>query len=340
MFSKTGSVYIGLAKPIRGGTGMAKKLPRYLILLAVILVFNFALPRALPGSPVKTLGVDEGSSLTETERWQLLEAYNLDKPLTEQFALYLKAIFTGDLGMSYSRKAPVTAVLGAALPWTLLLAVCSMILSLLLGSALGALSVRLRRKKRDMPLILGVSLIGSFPTFWLGMVFIAVFGVSLKIFPLYGAYDMWAGYTGLRRILDVLAHMAMPLMTMTLASLMLIFTTVRTSLLSVLNEDYIRLAEMRGLSKRRINFCYQWRNAFMPVFTVVMLDLGYIFSGSVVIESVFSYPGVGKVLYDAVLKRDYPLMQYSFLLISLTVIIASVITELVYPMLDPRLRKS
>lgn len=319
---------------------MARKLSKYIVLVIAVLVFNFVLPRALPGSPVRTLGVDESGSMTQTERAQLYAAYNLDKPLPEQFLLYLKAIFTGELGMSYSRKAPVTAVLGAALPWTLLLSVSSTVLSLLLGSALGALSVRLRQKRRDMPLILGVSLLGSFPTFWIGMVFIAVFGVGLGIFPLYGAYDMWSSYTGLRYALDVLSHMAMPLLTMTLGSVMIFFTTTRTSLMTVLSEDYVRFAQVRGLSKGRIRFFYQWCNALLPVFTVFMLDLGYLFSGSVVVETVFSYPGIGKVLYDAVLKRDYPLMQYSFLLISFTVILASLITELVYPLLDPRLRKA
>jgi len=319
---------------------MAKKITIYIILIVAVIVFNFALPRALPGSPVSSLGAGDSVPVSQTEREQIYAAYNLDKPLISQFGLYLKAIMTGDLGVSYSRKAPVTNILAAALPWTILLSVTSAILALIFGSLLGVLSVRLRKRKKDMPLILGVSVIGSLPNFWLALIFIAVLGVGLGVFPLYGAYDMWSGYTGIQHVYDVMRHMAMPLMTMTLASIMIFFTTTRASLLTVLNEDYVKLARTRGLSRPRVSFFYQWRNALMPVFTVFMLDLGYMFSGSIVIESIFSYPGLGKTLYDAVLKRDYPLMQYSFLLIALMVILASMIADLLYPRLDPRLRKS
>lgn len=319
---------------------MAGKFFRYLLLLIAVLIFNFILPRALPGSPIRNFGADDMSGFSEAERQQIYETYDLDKPLSEQFCLYIKAIATGDLGISYSKKAPVSKVLGAALPWTVLLSVSNTVLSLLVGSALGAISVRLRQKKKDTPLILGVSFLGSFPSFWIGMVLIAVFGVSLGVLPTYGAYDMWSNDTGLRYLADVLSHMVLPLFTLLIGSLMVFFTTSRTSLLQVLGEDYIMMARLRGLGKTRVRFFYQWRNAFIPVFTVLMLDLGYIFSGSVVIEAVFSYPGVGKVLYDAVLKRDYPLMQYSFLLIAVTVILMSMLADLIYPFLDPRLRKS
>jgi len=319
---------------------LTKKLVGYFLLAVAVIVFNFLLPRLLPGSPVRNAGMDDGGSMTRVEREQIYAAYNLDKPLPEQFLLYLQSIFTGDLGLSFSRRAPITRILGAALPWTVLLSVSSTLLSLLLGSLLGSWSVRLRRKKRDVPLILGVSLLGSFPAFWVGMVLIAVFSVWLGVLPMFGAYSMWSNYTGFRYVVDVARHLAMPLVTMSIGSLMLFFTTTRTGLLAVLNEDYIMLAEVRGLPGRRIRFFYQWRNALIPVFTVLMLHLGFIFSGSVVIEAVFSYPGVGKVLYDAVLARDYPLMQYSFLLIAFTVILANIIAVLLYPVLDPRIRKA
>jgi len=319
---------------------VAKKLVGYLVLAFAVIVFNFLLPRMLPGSPLQTLGTNDAGAMTRIEREQIYAAYNLDKPVPEQFLLYLRSIFTGDLGLSFSKRAPITTILGAALPWTVLLSLGSTLLSLLLGSLLALLSVRLRRKKKDVPLILGVSLLGSFPAFWVGMVLIAVFGVSLGAFPILGAYSMWAGYTGIRYAIDVVWHMALPLVTMTIGSLMLFFTTSRTALLAVLNEDYISLAEVRGLPRRRILFFYQWRNALIPVFTVLMTHLGLIFSGSVVIEAVFSYPGVGKILYDAVIARDYPLMQYSFLLIAFTAILASLIADLLYPVLDPRIRKS
>lgn len=328
---------------------MYKKIAGYLLLTFAVIVLNFFLPRMLPGSPVR----DDAAALTQQERLRIYEAFDLDRPLHEQFFIYMRSIFTVDFGVSFSRRAPITRILGTALPWTVLLSLSGTALSLLLGSFLGALSVRLRHgvngnkgggtsknKKRDFPLILAISFLGSFPLFWVGMVLIAVFGVRLGLFPIFGAYSMWSDYTGLRRIADIIMHLTMPLITMVIGSLMVFFTTMRSGLLSVLNEDYIKLAEVRGISRRRIRFFYEWRNAVVPVFTVLMLRLGFIFSGSVVIEAVFSYPGIGQVLYNAVLARDYPLMQYSFLLISLTVILANLCADLLHPVLDPRIKKA
>jgi len=319
-----------------------KKLLWCSILIVAVIVINFFLPRLLPGSPLRALGAlgADDMGLTRIERERIYEAYGLHLPMYQQFGAYLVSLFTWDLGTSFSRRVPITSILASALPWTVLLSLSSTVLSLVLGSLLGSLSVRLRQKGRDVPLILLVALIGSLPTFWLGMVLIAIFGVNLGILPIFGGYSMWRGYTGIQRVLDVLRHMILPVVTMSVGSLMIFFTTMRVGLLSVLGEDYVKLAELRGLSRRRVLFFYQWRNAIIPVFTVLMLHLGFILSGSIVIEAVFSYPGLGLVLYEAVLARDYPLMQYSFLFIAISVIIMNLIADLTYPFLDPRIRKA
>ena len=318
-----------------------KKLLWCSILIVAVIVLNFFLPRLLPGSPLRALGGlgADDMGLTRIERERIYEAYDLHLPMYQQFGAYLVSLFTWELGTSFSRRMPITSILASALPWTVLLSLSSTVLSLVLGSLLGSLSIRLRQKGRDVPLILSVALIGSLPTFWLGMVLIAIFGVNLGILPIFGGYSMWSGYTGIQRVVDVLRHMILPVVTMSVGSLMIFFTTMRAGLLSVLGEDYVKLAELRGLSKRRILFFYQWRNAIIPVFTVLMLHLGFILSGSIVIEAVFSYPGLGLVLYEAVLARDYPLMQYSFLFIAISVIIMNLIADLTYPFLDPRIRK-
>jgi len=315
---------------------MLRKLAGSLALAVAVIILNFLLPRALPGSPIRV----EDGALTASQREHFYEVFGLDRPLYEQFGIYLRSIFTGDLGLSYSRRAPISRILAQTLPWTILLSLASMLFSLVIGSLLGSLSVRLRKKRQDFPVVLGVSLLGSFPAFWVGMVLIAVFGVHFGILPMFGGYSLWANYTGLQRIVDVLRHMIMPLITVSIGSTILFFTTSRASLFSVLGEDYMVLAQARGLSKRRVSFFYQWRNAIIPVFTLLMMQFGFIFSGSVVVEAVFSYPGLGLVLYQAVLARDYPLMQYSFLLIAFTVIVMNFITDLLYPILDPRIRKS
>ena len=149
---------------------------------------------------------------------------------------------------------------------------------------------------------------------------------------------MWSGYTGAQRYLDILRHLILPALTVSFGSIPLFFTTLRTSLLQIIDEDYIKMAKVQGLSQTHIRFFYYWRNAMIPVFTVLMLDVGQILGGSVVVEAVFSYPGLGRTLYDAVLSRDYPLMQYSFLLIAVMVLLSCLITDLLYPLLDPRVK--
>ena len=317
---------------------LIRKLGKYPLLFIGVLVFNFALPRLLPGSPLARLAGEEAGFLTKEEKQRVLETYALDRPLTEQFFNYVKAIALGDLGVSFSKKTPVIRVLSAAAPWTLLLSGSGLILSLITGSLLGACSVALRRKKMDMPLMLGMSVFGSFPVFWAGLVLLAVFGMYFRWLPLYGAYSMWSGYTGVRRCLDILRHLILPALTLSFGSIPLFFTTLRTSLLQIIDEDYIKMAKVRGLSQTHIHFFYYWRNAMIPTFTVLMLDLGQILGGSVVVEAVFSYPGLGRTLYDAVLSRDYPLMQYSFLLIAVMVLLSCLITDLLYPLLDPRVK--
>ena len=317
---------------------MRGKATRYIILFIVILLFNFALPRMLPGSPISMIVGEDIASMTELEKQQVLAQYNLDKPLPTQFLLYLKSFFTGDFGMSFSKKIPVEDVLKAAIPWTLLLAGSSLLFSLIVGTLLGAWSIALRHKRRDLPFMVGTSLFGSFPTFWIGIVLIAVFGVKLGWFPIYGAYSMWEDLTGLAYVLDVAKHLILPLITMSFGSIIVFLTTSRASLWHVLGEDYIKMAEIRGLSKTRIRFFYWWRNAMIPVVTLLLLNLGQILGGSVVVEAVFSYPGLGRVLYDAVLARDYPLMQYSFLIISIMVLVSCFIADILHPILDPRVK--
>jgi peptide/nickel transport system permease protein len=317
---------------------MIRKLTKYLLLAVAVLIFNFILPRLLPGSPIAGLAGEETASLTQAEKQRILETYDLDQPVLEQFFRYVQAIYTGDLGVSFSKKLPVRRILAAAIPWTLLLSGSSIGVSFLAGSVLGACSAVLRRKKTDMPLLLGITLFSSFPVFWISIVLIAVFGMHLHWLPLYGAYSMWRTYTGFQRYVDILSHLILPMIALSFGSMPLFFTTFRTSFLQILDEDYIKMARARGLSKARIYFFYCWRNAMIPGFTVLMLDLGQILGGSIVVEAVFSYPGLGRVLYDAVLSRDYPLMQYSFLLIAVMTLAACFITDMVYPLLDPRVK--
>lgn len=316
---------------------MKYRITHYIVLLSAVVILNFFLPRMLPGSPIAQLAGEEVGSMTQSERDRILSAYDLDKPLTVQFFTYIRNIVTLDWGISFSKKQPITDLLKAAIPWTLLLVGCNLILSTILGTFLGALSAVLRKKKKDMKLMLLVILCSSLPAFWIGMIFISVFSVGLGWFPVYGAYSMFSGLEGWAYAKDVFEHLVLPVTTMTIVSISVFFTTSRYSVLETIHQDYVFMAKVRGIPKKRVRFCYMMRNALIPVFTVFMMELGSVLSGSVVIESVFAYPGLGNLLYNAVLSRDYPLMQYGFLVSSFMVIAASLLTDILYSRIDPRM---
>ena len=279
---------------------------------------------------------EEVWSLTYAEREAALARYHLNESLIVQYMYYLRDLVTFNWGYSYMKRQPITEILWAAAPWTLLLAFSNLLIASVLGSLLGAMAALKRKSKTDINLLLIVSFISSMPSFWIGMILISVFAVNLGLFPVYGAYSLWADYTGLARIYDILWHLFLPLTTLVILSLSAFFLTMRYSLLEVLGDDFVLMARAKGLSERIIKYRYIMRNALLPVFTIFMMNIGYIFSGAIIVETVFSYPGIGRIMFEAVIARDYPLLQYSFLVISLMVILANYIADLLYPMIDPR----
>lgn len=316
---------------------MKKKILHYITILAAIIVINFFIPRMMPGSPLRTLVGENPGDLTAAEKMGILEAYHLNDPMPVQFGYYLKELFTLNWGNSYSKRQPILDLIGARIGWTLLLAGSSMILSTIIGTTLGTWSAFRRKKKRDLPLVLTTTVLSSIPPFWIAIILLAVFGVQLKWFPVYGAYSMWENYQGLDRFMDILHHLALPLFTMVVTSLMSFFTTSRYSTLQILQEDYVKMAKLRGISSKRVTFFYVFRNTLIPVFTLFMMDIGYLLSGSVLIETVFAYPGLGTLMQDAVMARDYPLMQYTFLLSATLTVVALILADLLYQRIDPRL---
>lgn len=316
---------------------MKKKILHYLIIIAVIIAINFFIPRLMPGSPLRTIVGGEPGELTAAEKMGILEAYHLNDSLPVQFGYYLKELFTLNWGNSYAKRQPIVTLIGSRIGWTLILAGTSMVLSAVIGTALGTWSAFSRKKRRDLPVVLATTVMSSIPPFWIAIILLAVFGVQLKWFPVYGAYSMWENFAGWEKVKDVLYHLALPLFTMVATSLMSFFTTSRYSTLQVMQEDYVKMAKLRGISSGRITFFYVFRNTLIPVFTLFMMDIGYLLSGSVLIETVFAYPGLGTLMQDAVMARDYPLMQYTFLLSALLTIAALILADLLYTRIDPRL---
>lgn len=316
------------------------KVGQYALVLLAALTLNFFLPRAMPGNPLEFLAGENVGMLTPEEVASVQARYGLDQPLGIQFLRYLGNILTGDWGYSYQAGVPVIETILARLPWTLLLVGTSLVVASLFGVLIGAVASWRRGGFVDSSSLTTSVLLDSLPSFWLGMLLIAIFSVELRWLPIFGGMTPWGPRSGWPFVLDILRHLILPATTLTLATLSGTFLVMRYSMLDVLGQDYIRTARSKGVSERKVLLKHAVRNALLPVSTMIFLNLGFLIGGSTVIETVFSYPGIGTLLYQAVLNRDYPVLQGAFLILTVSVIAANILADSVYPLLDPRVRKS
>lgn len=224
------------------------------------------------------------------------------------------------------------------LPWTLLITGTSLVVSAIFGVVLGALSAWYRGRVLDVSLLGSMILIGALPSFWLGMLLISIVSVNLGWLPSFGAVTPAGSFVGWERFLDIVKHAILPGFTLSILSIPGVYMTMRYTMLGVLGEDFIRTARSKGLSERVVLFRHVVRNSLAPVITVLAIRLGFAFGGTVVIETVFSYPGLGRLIFEAVSGRDYPVLQASFLVITIAVLISNLLADLIYPLLDPRAR--
>lgn len=312
---------------------------QYLLVLALTVALNFALPRMMPGSPLVFLAGEDVGFLEPEQRAQLYALYGLDQPHWRQFLTYLGNLARGELGYSFQRGRPIAEMILERLPWTLLLVGVSLVLATILGAALGALAAWRRGSPLDLGTLGVAMLFESVPSFWLGMIFIAVFAAGLGWFPIFGAGTAGAALSGPVLLADRARHLALPLATLTLITMPGTYLITRYSMLSVLGEQYIATARAKGVAERQVLRRHAVRNALLPVATVFMLNLGFVASGATVVETVFSYPGIGRLLYEAVLNRDYPVLQGTFFILTVSVIAANIASDLLYPLIDPRVRR-
>ena len=305
-------------------------------MLLVVLSLNFFLPRWMPGDQVKYILGKDVTSISAEMRAEIEEEYGLNDPLGVQYVNYLKGIFTGDFGYSYQKDRPVMELIAERLPWTVALSLVNVVLTTIIGSILGVIAAWNRGKKVDVILGSVMMFLKSMPSFWMGMILIAIFGSTLGWLPTFGARSMWANYTGLAWLTDVIKHMILPSATMLVLSLSRTFLTMRYSMIDTLSEDYIMMARIKGVPENKIRYRHAMRNALIPVSTAVMMDLGYVVSGATIIETVFSYPGTGRLMFEAVTARDFPLIQGCFLISTICVLVANIVADLIYPLLDPK----
>ncbi len=319
----------------------AGKMISYLLTVWVILTLNFLLPRLMPGDPFVHLSGEEGEDLpeiSEAQRAYYIAQYGFDDPLYVQYGRYFVRLARGDLGQSIYYNAPVSVMLARRLPWTLGLVTLAILFSTILGTLMGGIAAACRHQWMDRLLFMGLIVISEIPAFLLGLVMLFLFAAYLKLFPLSGAMTHFSGpMTAGQKLCDICLHATLPVATLTLARLGGVFLLARNSLITVMTKAYLVTARAKGLGRIRIFWRHALRNAMLPIVTRVFMSLGALTGGAILVENVFNYPGLGKLMRQAVMYQDYPLIQGIFLVVTLAVLTANFMADLVYKRLDPRI---
>ena len=319
---------------------LATRLVQAALLVLAVVVLNFVLVHAAPGDPVETIAGASGGMSPELMA-QLRTQYGLDKPLVVQLGVYLGKVMSGDLGYSYFFNLPVSSMIVERVPATLLLVLSSVLLAFVAGTTLGVLSSR-RPNGLLSQFITVLSLVGfAAPVFWMGIMLVILFASVLPILPVSGmrAIDS-SGGAGLADMIDVLYHLILPTLTLSLVYLAQYSRLSRSSMLDVLGSDFIRTARAKGLAERVVMYKHALRNALLPVVTVLGLQFGNVMAGAILVETVFNWPGLGRLAFESVLRRDYPTILGLLLFSSIVVVVMNLMTDLCYRLIDPRIKTS
>jgi len=319
----------------RGGGRVAQ----YALVLLVAVSLNFAIPRLAPGTPIDYLVPSEQvATITPEQRERVLAQFGLEKPLLEQYRLYLTGILRGDLGISAQQGRPVVDMLLERLPWTLVLVGGAITLATVIGGGAGFLSAARRGGRTEAWGLALFMFLDSMPPFWIGLLLLVFFSGYLDLLPVFGALPTSGAAGGFGLTLEFAQRLVLPLATLTMVRAGWLFLVARSSLAGELSEDYILMAEAKGLSRRQVVLGHGIRNALLPLVTAVAVEVGTVVGGATVVETVFSYPGLGRLIYESVLSRDYAVLQGAFLLLAVGVILANLLADLLYPIIDPRVR--
>lgn len=323
-------------------TFLVRRLGFYLFTAWAAVTINFLLPRLMPGDPVQSLIARAGGQLDTKATQSLYILFGLDKhkPFLQQYVEYLGQILRGDLGLSFTFfPTPVSSVIADSLPWTLALIGLTTVAAFLLGTGLGAIAGWRRGSWADL-LLPATTFLSSIPYFWLGLIAIALLAGQGGPFPASGGFDpgvvpAW-DWTFIGSAIE---HSILPAATILITTMSGWVLSMRNMMVTVSGEDYITVAHAKGLSERRVMLTYAARNAVLPNVSGFALQLGLIVGGTLLVEIVFSYPGVGFQLFQAIGAKDYPLLQGTFLILTLSVLAANLLADLVYFLLDPRTRR-
>jgi len=301
-----------------------------------VVVVNFVIIHLAPGNPIDILVGDFPAPPEYVAR--LSRDFGLDRPLWEQLFLYFGRLVQGDLGFSFANRQPVLGVILDRLPATLLLSGTALVLAAVLGVALGVLSSRRPYSILDNFTSV-LSLVGfSMPVFWLGQLLIMGFALELRWFPAQGMVSLRADPSGWGRMLSIAAHLILPALALSVRFLALNSRISRASMLEILRQEYIVTARAKGLSEGRIVYIHALRNSMLPIVTVIGFNFGFLLAGSALVETVFAWPGIGRLLYDSITSRDYPVIMGIFLAVCAGIIIVNLLTDIAYAYLDPRVK--
>lgn len=313
---------------------LVRRVGRGILTIFISATLVFFIVRAMPSDPVALM---ISPQMTPETQQALISSYGLDKSKGTQYVLYMKELIQGNLGTSFAKRVPVTQYIGEKLPWTLLLLFAVMVIVILVGIGVGIYAAAHKGKLADrlisIVVTMGISVFIPFMAFLL----LYIFAFRLKISPTGGAYTPPKG-VGMDYYLDVAKHLILPAVALSITNLANAVLYTRNSMIDVLREDYIRTAYSKGNSKGRVLRVHALKNALIPTVTVIGMQISFMVGGATVTETVFSWPGVGRLIYDSVNTLDYPVLQGAFLLMAAAVVVMSLLADLVVAWLDPRIK--
>jgi len=315
------------------------RLGKAALILVAIVALNFLLIHAAPGDPAAVMAGESGAT-DEKFIAQLKSQFGLDKSLLEQMAIYMKGVLTLDLGFSYRQQMPVIDLISQRLPATLLLTLTAFVVALVLGVVAGVLASAKVGTWADT-LISSLALVFyATPLFWVALMAVLLFSVTLDWLPGFGYETVGSGYKGVERILDIGTHLILPSVTLGLFFMAVYMRMTRASMLEVSRLDFIKTARAKGLKPGKILWRHTFRNAMLPIVTLAGLQAGQLVGGAVLTETVFAWPGIGRLMFEALTQRDYNLLLGIFLVSAAMVLLFNLITDLLYRVVDPRIRAS
>lgn len=318
------------------GRYILKRLFSGLIVVMIVIVLTFLLVHMAPGDPIRILAGKDNPSPEMIKALQ--EKYGLDKPIYVQLGSYVRNLMRGDLGTSILHNKPVSQMIMERMGPTILLAFTGAVLAVILGTLLGLYAARYNGTKLDTILSYVSYFFYSMPAFWLGLMLILIFASWLKVLPTAGMVDLRAPSSGIGYAVDVMRHLILPVVTLILVEIPIYFRIFKSSIIQVMSEDFITTFRATGMEEKTIFNKYVFKNAILPTITVFGINLAYIVTGAALIETVFAWPGTGRLMLDAIMRRDYPLLMAIYLIMSVSIAVVMIVIDLIYAYVDPRIR--